>query len=203
MSTSALETAELSTRPKEHYPSKPPPFSYERLQWRGGSDVQIRILVLKPAPSLEHPIICHLQTFYDSEQPHSEALSYSWGDATQLSLISLNGLDFQVTKNLESALRYLRRPEQERRLWIDAISINQLDLDEKSEIVRHMYVCYNHAEQTIIWLGHEDENTGLGFDLIRTAGTNFKDVYTDEKVDDAIDLELKRRLPSSSKGESI
>lgn len=36
-----------------------------------------------------------------------------------------------ITKNLELALRHLRFKDRERTLWVDAVWINQNDMDEK------------------------------------------------------------------------
>jgi hypothetical protein len=70
--------------------------------------------------------------------PVYEALSYVWGDATQTSPMTLNGASYPITKNLESAIRHLRRREGSRTLWVDAVGINQLDLDERSSQVLRM-----------------------------------------------------------------
>jgi hypothetical protein len=56
-----------------------------------------------------------------------EALSYVWGDTTQLSGIQIRTCQdghaqyLEITQNLHAALRRLRDPELERMLWIDAI----------------------------------------------------------------------------------
>lgn len=67
-----------------------------------------------------------------------------------------------VTLNLESALRNIRcktAAEKGRQapLWIDAICINQEDVDERDEQVRRMKAIYQGADQVLIWLGDYDE----------------------------------------------
>ena len=66
-----------------------------------------------------------------------EALSYAWGEDTLHSnyQISLNGLTFAVTRNLEAALKALRKKHRNRVVWVDAICINQNDSDDKGRQV--------------------------------------------------------------------
>ncbi|KAH6949187.1 heterokaryon incompatibility protein-domain-containing protein [Fusarium avenaceum] len=59
----------------------------------------------------------------------------------------------QVTTNLESALRHLRRDKQMRTLWIDALCIDQRNENEKRAQVQRMDRIYANATSTIVWLG--------------------------------------------------
>lgn len=54
-----------------------------------------------------------------------EALSYVWGNRQSADMIWLDGYPFEVTENLYEALMHLRRPNEDRVLWIDAICIDQ------------------------------------------------------------------------------
>ncbi len=125
-------------------------------------DNHIRLLVLHPG-NRDDEIRCDL-THYDlsiSQQPGFEALSYTWGNPHDTSSILLNGEAFQVTKNLDGALRNLRRPPPSeddvgtscQYLWVDAICINQQDDRERSEQILRMRDIYRTAETTIVWLG--------------------------------------------------
>ncbi|KAK1856100.1 ankyrin repeat and sam domain containing protein 6 [Colletotrichum chrysophilum] len=64
----------------------------------------------------------------DSAMPY-EALSYAWGSTDQSETITANGKILHVTKNLYSALGHLRNKEN-RILWVDAICIDQTNLQE-------------------------------------------------------------------------
>jgi Heterokaryon incompatibility protein (HET) len=55
--------------------------------------------------------------------PPFEALSYTWGVVEFTSTITCDGSPMPVTQNLYEALTYLRQPDQERIMWIDAICI--------------------------------------------------------------------------------
>jgi len=54
-----------------------------------------------------------------------EALSYYWGNPKVTEEIIVNNCPLQVTTNLASALRVLSKNGMGRKLWIDAICINQ------------------------------------------------------------------------------
>jgi hypothetical protein len=71
-----------------------------------------------------------------------------------------------VTKNLAEALTYLRRQDLPRVFWIDAISVNQADLDERSRQVSLMASLYSHARTVIVWLGPEAQDSGVAFSFI-------------------------------------
>lgn len=82
-----------------------------------------------------------------------EAVSYFWGSPLKTKRIEIDGAVLAITANLESALRHLRDEVQPRRLWVDAICINQVDRDERSQQVRHMFNIYQNASQVVVWLG--------------------------------------------------
>lgn len=98
-----------------------------------------------------------------------EALSYTWGDPTSTALIKIDGLDVMVTKNLETALRCLRR-ETPRQLWIDAVCINQTDLTEKNIQVARMWAVYTHASQATVFLGEDYEESDKAVGLLHAVG---------------------------------
>ena len=85
--------------------------------------------------------------------PTYEALSYVWGNSTVTLPILLNGLEFQVTTNLESALRHLRYHDRTRILWADAICIDQNDIGERGTWALQMDRVYGEVQEVIVWLG--------------------------------------------------
>lgn len=67
------------------------------------------------------------------------------GNPNHTSRIVINGQDVRVTLNLEVALRSLRMKhcfEGRYRLWIDAICINQEDMQELASQVKNMRQIY-------------------------------------------------------------
>lgn len=112
---------------------------------------QVRLLMLMPG-QFNDPIEAILDVG-SWETSNYEALSYSWGNADLRNTMKVNGQSFLVGKSLYVALRYLRSQGRVRTLWIDAICINQIDDEERSEQVRQMTQIYQSAERVIVWLG--------------------------------------------------
>jgi hypothetical protein len=79
-----------------------------------------------------------------------------------------------VTQNLSTALRYLRRPGTKRVIWIDAICINQDNIQERSVEVARMGFIYTKARQVIVWLGSPTENSSLAIETIRSIGRDIR-----------------------------
>ncbi|KAF5374284.1 hypothetical protein D9758_004543 [Tetrapyrgos nigripes] len=122
---------------------------------------EIRRLHLRPGPP-NSPIQCHLTTvsLLSSPKPFYEALSYVWGDPSNRPSILLHDSPFPVTRNLFTALHYLRDESpngKERILWVDAVVINQEDIDERNSQVSMMDAVYASASHVLIWLGEAQE----------------------------------------------
>jgi hypothetical protein len=98
-----------------------------------------------------------------------EAVSYAWGDPTPTCLITVNGKDFLIARELANALLYLRnnRGGKKRYLWCDGICINQRDLNEKAHQVKNMLRIFEKAEEVIAWLGLPTRNSGPLFNACR------------------------------------
>ncbi|KAH7378654.1 heterokaryon incompatibility protein-domain-containing protein, partial [Cadophora sp. MPI-SDFR-AT-0126] len=64
-----------------------------------------------------------------------EALSYEWGHFKSSKEIFINGMRFFVRDNLWNAL-YDLREDSPRRLWIDALCIDQQNVDERNHQVQ-------------------------------------------------------------------
>lgn len=82
--------------------------------------------------------------------------------------ILLNGYQFPVTANLESALRHTRHLLSHRMLWVDAICINQQDISEKERQISIMHQIYDQAERVIVWLGPAGDAGELGMTFAET-----------------------------------
>jgi hypothetical protein len=113
-----------------------------------------RLLRILPSPTSE-PIKCELDVVELQNAPPFEALSYVWGNPDPPVQVECNGQPKSVTPNLGAALRRLRLEDKERIMWIDAICINQDDLEERSEQVKLMKRIYSQALRVIVWLGDD------------------------------------------------
>jgi Heterokaryon incompatibility protein (HET) len=94
-------------------------------------------------------------------------LSYAWGSTRRNQAITCNGRTLQVTESLLSALRRLRLPDVPRVFWIDAICINQEDIEERNRQVSLMREIYQKAQQLFIWLGPGDSYSTAAVNVMR------------------------------------
>ena len=62
-----------------------------------------------------------------------------------------------MTQNLATALVYLRHNSEPRVLWIDALCINQEDMEERNSQVARMADIFRLADRVVVWLGPESE----------------------------------------------
>ncbi|KAG8416094.1 hypothetical protein J3459_013795 [Metarhizium acridum] len=101
-------------------------------------------------------------------EPKYEALSYTW--ASELGSVKANVSsgsmsarqlfdEIELGGNLASALKHLRFKDKSRVLWIDAICINQKDDTERSIQVKRMGSIYSFAQNVIVWLGPEGQDS--------------------------------------------
>ncbi|EFX05970.1 het domain containing protein [Grosmannia clavigera kw1407] len=129
-----------------------------------GARHEIRLLRLQPAASLASPLrICLIRGSLDvdGDLPPYEALSYVWGSlvAMQNSVRaemdngSTEAVSIPVTANLDSALRHLRYRTFSRTLWVDALCINQADVEERGMQVHLMRSIYERCTADLAWLG--------------------------------------------------
>ena len=119
-------------------------------------DREFRVLRLLPGELVDE-IRCSVAKYSLNAPPQYEALSYTWGASHYGRTIIVNGVsNFPVTDNLFSALRRLRRQDQPRVLWVDAICINQHDIEERNSQVSQMGEIYRATGTLLIWLGDDD-----------------------------------------------
>lgn len=134
---------------------------------------EIRLLQLCPGTGSD-PIHISLSETTLHESPPFEALSYVWGDASVRKEIVCERQCFLVTVNLYHALLRLRQPANSRLLWIDAICINQNDLEERSQQVQFMRDIYSSASRVVVYLGHGHEDImSLGLSVAKIIHDSF------------------------------
>jgi Heterokaryon incompatibility protein (HET) len=115
------------------------------------------------------------ETMEDSdieENPKYTALSYVWGDHTDTVAIKIDGKELSVTRNLFKFLECHRdnfplHESTEDLFWIDAICIDQSNIEERSRQVGAMAKVYKQAQNVLIWLGEEKEYTSIAFETAK------------------------------------
>jgi len=151
---------------------------------------EIRLIILDEGAS-DGPLACSL--VHATASPHGptiayEALSYCWGDPRDRREITVRAPEqenrehnFSVTSALHTALQRLRLGDAKRVLWIDAICINQDDLEERSSQVARMKDIYANASSVVVWLG-ESDHTGNRHERSELAMKTVKAIQ--ERVED-------------------
>ncbi|KAK8065524.1 hypothetical protein PG997_012271 [Apiospora hydei] len=117
---------------------------------------EIRLLRILPSASHTAPLELQLDVVsLKSGGSNFQALSYTWETPSESGFrgITLCGRPHSVTANLHAALRRLRQKTTSRVMWIDAICINQDDLEERAIQVTLMKEVYSKAREALIWLG--------------------------------------------------
>ena len=102
---------------------------------------------------------------------HFTALSYAWGDASDTTIIAIDGKPLSVARTLDSALRHLRDSKRVMRIWADAICINQKDNLERAAQVQQMGSIYRAAHHTVIFLGEANMKSNWVFKWIDRPAT--------------------------------
>lgn len=92
-----------------------------------------------------------------------EAISYTWGPPPTSTnpdkTVNLSGHDISIRLNLYQCLQRLRHESQQRRFWIDALSISQTDLKEKGKQVAMIGRIFGGAEMVRVWVGEEADGS--------------------------------------------
>jgi Heterokaryon incompatibility protein (HET) len=84
--------------------------------------------------------------------------------------IELDGKLCKVRINLWQALFRLRFENRSRILWIDALCINQADLNERNHQVTQMGKIYRNASTVVAWLGEPDSASSAAIKMLLEAG---------------------------------
>lgn len=127
---------------------------------------EIRLIDLYPG-RLDNPLICGLRNVLLTEKPQYESLSYCWGLNKPEVELKCNDRSILVTKNLASALRHLRHVEETRTLWIDAVCINQQNVEERGQQVALMKNIFQRSQRTLVWLGDDSRDSHRAIELVR------------------------------------
>lgn len=145
----------------------------------------IRLIRLHRSLSEYHEPQCdlfHADIADNGTVPYTyESLSYTWGSVKSHTIL-VNGDTLRITANLYNALQSIKRwkdrplaealtawqsvPNTSAALWVDAICIDQENIQERGEQVQLMGHIYRNASQVIIWLGQSNQNVNTFMDVV-------------------------------------
>lgn len=187
-SENALFDIDTATWPSHaQFPVPVTTYTYQDID----EESQIRILRILPGTTGEL-LRCKLLTYAmptrDASPSNSKienylALSYTWGvpdeaadyeimmsdyrEVAENVSVSDDPASFYVRHNLDGALRALRSEDRDVNVWVDALCINQQNVQEKTAQVARMDDVYSAAEAVCIWLGEGDDSTKQTFEFLR------------------------------------
>jgi hypothetical protein len=138
-----------------------------------------------------------LETRPSQSYPPYKALSYTWGDGKAKSNIRINGKNLTITLSLATALYHLRPKSEPLKIWIDQISIDQGNLQEKTEQVQQMDRIYRNTEEALVWLGSAQSGSDALMDVFNKLGAFAKrfelySYYTKTKYPELQAIETKK-----------
>lgn len=174
----------------------------------------ICLLQLCGAQRSTDPLHCSIR-YWTSDSPYCDydALSYTWGEPVfdRFLIIdfderdpsvaqSRHGVEITITANLDAALRRIRMDIPNKRLWVDAVCVNQLDISERTDQVQIMGKIYSEAKWVIVWTGldYVDRRGARALDILASLVEG--EVDTDDTflyLDDS-SSEFLERLSSES-----
>ncbi|KAG6108713.1 hypothetical protein E4U13_006326 [Claviceps humidiphila] len=157
----------------------------------------IRVVTIETDLDSHGRIVCHLHATTFAQRPRYETLSYRWGDESLTKTIVVDDVEMCVTTNLWDALQYFRENPRNMPIWIDALSINQRDVPERSSQLRIMPHIYTRASSTLVWLGRRyiglfDEKSAAASGAIAPGGGVYlRDEAESSQVDVKVEAEAK------------
>lgn len=136
----------------------------EVLHYRDITRDQIRLLKILPDSS-EPFLHFELKTFDRASAPSYCAISYVWGIDKDPFQVFIDEKLLLIRENLATCLASVieqhfhenslaaEKVQFRSYLWVDAVCINQGNVDERNHQVRHMDLIYRDAETVLVWLG--------------------------------------------------
>lgn len=123
----------------------------------------IRLLHLQPSQDPRQELVGKLVVADLSSKPDFEALSYVWGSSRCDGRkskhvhrgIRLEGGFARIRPNLSLALTNLRLHNAVRIIWVDALCINQRDMNERNHQVLQMKAIYTSARRVVVFIGRK------------------------------------------------
>ncbi|KAK4164665.1 heterokaryon incompatibility protein-domain-containing protein [Cladorrhinum sp. PSN259] len=129
-----------------------------------------------------------------ADNPDYEALSYTWGERSEQEMVLVQNTNpaemtvdqtwhwqhFEISKRLAEALRHLRRSDDPRSLWVDAICINQDDVVERNAQVQRMGSIFAQARRVVAWVGPSFEGAQDALKTLEYIGSQVQ--YLSNKV---------------------
>ncbi|KAJ5711019.1 hypothetical protein N7488_005175 [Penicillium malachiteum] len=114
---------------------------------------QIRLLRFKSFDSDEDILDAEIIITNIESAPKFIAMSHDWEITGTPRKIKIEGQESWISNELDSALRQLQKISEGSYVWVDFLSIHQLDLDERASQTSLFPYIYGSADYVFVWLG--------------------------------------------------
>ena len=168
--------AAIARHSQQYLPPDLGPYEYTTINKEAS---EIRLMTILPGVfGSQVRITIQNHVFPGSQIPVYEALSYAWGSNQKSVKIRIEESDgdrtLAVTSNLAEALQYLRYEKKPRVLWIDAICVDQQNVQERGHQVSRMADIYRSASPVLIWLGPEFASSDVAMRELSALGSTVR-----------------------------
>ncbi|KXS94218.1 hypothetical protein AC578_10706 [Pseudocercospora eumusae] len=144
---------------------------------------QIRVLIIQPG-QLRDRLDCQLriESLTHELTFEYETISYcwlEWNKTFEEAEMMLNGQPFRAPQTSIAAVRRIRLVNECRKIWIDAICINQQDIAERNSQMTLMGAIYRKASSNLVFLG--DDEQCVAEETVKSLQTKVRDLDEAEK----------------------
>ena len=117
----------------------------------------IRLLKIEAIPG-KLKAQCELVSVPLDKAPRYDAVSYCWGDPAANHSLLVDNMRIPITQSVHDLFLAFCPTEGTRYLWIDSISINQVNTTEKEHQIPLMGEIYEKANEVVVFLGSNDDS---------------------------------------------
>jgi hypothetical protein len=150
----------------------------------------IRLLDVSRPEGQSDPV-CSFRVVSLDNPPKYRAISYCWGDTTEVTRINFHdGRSLPLSETLAALFASLLEKRSSFTVWIDALCINQPNMSEREAQVLMMGRIFSSAVRVLLWLGGSDAISARAFPAMRAVAKDDKE--RDQDALESIFLLLRR-----------
>jgi len=168
---------ETSDAPQIASPASSGVLGERAYQYEALGTLEFRLVCIMPKAM--STVKCRMVRASLTDPPPYIAISYAWGDADVKRSIQIDSVTIPVAIRLYGALDAIRKRGEEVLVWVDALSIDQQNHEERNQQVRLMTRIYAEATEMAIWLGPFENDSHIARRLLEDiAITDDEDIPT-------------------------
>jgi hypothetical protein len=111
--------------------------------------------------------------------PPYRTTSYAWGNPTRRSRMLIDSKSMSISESASSLLRHIRQEHSMCMIWVDAICIDQSNIEERSRQVSLMADIYSQGSANIVFLGESDRKTAAALQAVAAIKTEIQEQSRD------------------------